>query len=195
MTSAEKILTGIIDEAKAKSQSIIDKANSDAQKIIADAEKQCDQLNKATELEIERQTALLQKTGESAAALILRDAALAGKRENIEKTLNKAQETILAMPDNEYFELLLAVVKNSGAAGGTLMLNAKDMKRNTADFAKALSDKNISLSSDTADIEGGFILKNGDIEINASISALIHEMHGELVDNANRILFNREGEA
>lgn len=195
MTSAEKILAGILADAKATAEQKKAAAKETAQSIIAEAEREAAVLTAETDKEIARQTALIEKTGASGAALILRDASLSAKRELIEETLAEARESILSLPDAEYFELLCAIAESSDCRKGEIYLSAKDISRDTAVLKRYLAENGLTLSAQSADIDGGFILKNGDIEINASLDALIHEKHAELVDNINQILFNREGEA
>lgn len=194
MTSAEKILAGIISDAEETAQQKKAEANEKAKAIIAQAEQEAKALSEDADKDIERQTALIKKTGLSSADLILRDAALSAKRELIEQTLSEAKGKVLSMPDNEYFAFLCEIAENSACEGGEIFLSEKDLSRDTTVLKNFLSKKNIVLSTNSADINGGFILKNGDIEINASLDALIHEKHADLVDAVNKILFNRKGE-
>ena len=50
--------------------------------------------------------------------------------------------------------------------------------------------KRQTLSDTFADINGGFILKYGDIQINGELSALIYEKRDVLTDELNKALFN-----
>ncbi|MBR1773727.1 MAG: hypothetical protein IJ749_07480 [Eubacterium sp.] len=47
----------------------------------------------------------------------------------------------------------------------------------------------IDISQDTVDIDGGFILKYGNIEINSSFDALFDENKEELTDIVNNLLW------
>lgn len=195
MTSAEKILAGIIADSNAAAEQKKADARKEAQSIIDDTNAQIALLAAETDKDIARQTALIEKIGASGASLILRDATLSVKSELIEETLTAAKEAILALSDREYFELLCAIAENSRVTSGELFLNERDIARDTTVLKNFLSGTQVVLSQKSVDIDGGFLLKNGDIEINASIDALIHEKRAELVDNINHILFNREGEA
>lgn len=194
MTSAEKILAGIISDAEETSRQKKAEAEEKAKSIIIQAEQEAVALSDDAERDIERQIALIKKTGLSSADLILRDATLSVKRELIEQTLLTAKETVISMPDSEYFAFLCDVAKNSACKGGEMFLSAKDLLRDLTVLKDFLLENDIVLSSNAVDINGGFILKNGDIEINASLDALIHEKHADLVDAVNKILFNRKGE-
>ena len=69
-------------------------------------------------------------------------------------------------------------------------MSFKDKVRNITDFKSELSALNLTLSDTFADINGGFILKYGDIQINGELSALIHEKRDMLTDELNKALFN-----
>ena len=69
-------------------------------------------------------------------------------------------------------------------------MSVKDKARDIAAFKSELSALDITLSDTFADINGGFILKYGDIQINGELSALIHEKRDVLTDELNKALFN-----
>ena len=194
MTSAEKIIEGILAADKKTAEEILEKARIKAEQIIAEANETAAKLGEQSRIDTAKQTELINKTGGSAAELIKRDAALSVRRELIEKVLTDAQKRINALDDNDYFAFLLNIVNKSGCNSGVLYLGSKDLSRNTDTFKTKLAEKSIQLGSTAADIENGFILKNGDIEINSTVSALIREKYSVLVDKVNQILFTQEGE-
>ena len=58
--------------------------------------------------------------------------------------------------------------------------------------AQAVATKNggmLDVSKETVNIDGGFILKCGNIEINSSFDALFEENEEELVDIVNKMLW------
>jgi V/A-type H+-transporting ATPase subunit E len=74
---------------------------------------------------------------------------------------------------------------------GTLLLSAKDAGRDSTIFEKKLSKAgvNVVIDSKTADIDSGFVLKYGDIEINMSFGSLLNEKKEQLEDTVNKLLF------
>lgn len=189
MTSAEKILSGILDDANAAAAEKLREAETQASEILSDARAQADRITAERKAAAEAQAETLSATGKSGAALIVRDAALACRRELIDGVLSAAAEKLRHLPDEEYFDFLASVARSSGS-GGELMLSDRDGGRNCALLREKLAGTAITLSEKTVPIDGGFILKNGEIEINASFEALIHEKRGELVDSVNRVLFS-----
>ena len=179
MTASEKILSGITDEAKAK-----------AAEITAEAEEKARTLIDKAKAEAEKKAKLIRQTGESSAALVKRDAALKCKRELIDKALSFVTDTVNGFDDKKYFDFLLTIINREKLSeNGLIMLCENDLKRDTADFKESVKKMNLTLSEDPADINGGFILKYGDILINGEISALVHEKRDELIDAVNKELF------
>ena len=191
MTSSEKILAGIAEESKTQA----DKINSDAEKqaadIIAAAREEAEMDAEKIRAEAEKKAELIISSGKSSAELLKRDTALNCRRGLIEKALNFVADTVNAYGDKDYFDFLLTLIKKEKLNGkGEVYLSIKDKARDIAAFKSELSALDLTLSDTFADINGGFILKYGDIQINGELSALIHEKRDVLTDELNKALFN-----
>ena len=190
MTSSEKILAGIAEESKTQA----DKINSDAEKqsadIIAAAREEAESEAEKIKAEAEKKAELIINSGKSSAELLKRDTALNCRRELIEKALITVADTVNAYGDKDYFDFLLTLIKKEKLNGkGEVYLSVKDKARDIAAFKSELSALDLTLSDTFADINGGFILKYGDIQINGELSALIREKRDQLVDEVNKTLF------
>ena len=191
MTSSEKILAGIAEESKTQA----DKINSDAEKqaadIIATAREEAETDAEKIRAEAEKKAELIINSGKSSAELLKRDTALNCRRGLIEKALITVADTVNAYGDKDYFDFLLTLIKKEKLNGkGEVYLSVKDKARDIAAFKSELSALDLTLSDTFADINGGFILKYGDIQINGELSALIHEKRDVLTDELNKALFN-----
>ena len=191
MTSSEKILAGIAEESKAQA----DKINSDAEKqaadIIAAAREEAESEAEKIKAEAEKKAELIINSGKSSAELLKRDTALKCRRGLIEKALITVADTVNAYSDKDDFDFLLTLIKKEKLNGkGEVYLSVKDKARDIAAFKSELSALDLTLSDTFADINGGFILKYGDIQINGELSALIHEKRDVLTDELNKALFN-----
>lgn len=191
MTSSEKILAGIAEESKAQA----DKINSDAEKQAADitaaAREEAESEAEKIKAEAEKKAELIISSGKSSAELLKRDTALNCRRGLIEKALITVADTVNAYSDKDYFDFLLTLIKKEKLNGkGEVYLSVKDKARDIAAFKSELSALDLTLSDTFADINGGFILKYGDIQINGELSALIHEKRDVLTDELNKALFN-----
>lgn len=191
MTSSEKILAGIAEESKAQADNINSDAEKQAADIIAAAREEAESEAEKIKAEAEKKAELIINSGKSSAELLKRDTALNCRRELIEKALNFVADTVNAYGDKDYFDFLLTLIKKEKLNGkGEVYLSVKDKARDIAAFKSELSALDLTLSDTFADINGGFILKYGDIQINGELSALIHEKRDVLTDELNKALFN-----
>jgi V/A-type H+-transporting ATPase subunit E len=113
----------------------------------------------------------------------------------ISETLGAAKNYVLNLPENEYFALCIKLaVANAVEGAGEMLFNAKDKKRLPESFANLLSlslpeRKSLTISETTIRIDGGFVLKYGEMEENCSISAIFRQRHDEFVDLISEPLF------
>lgn len=191
MTSSEKILAGIAGEAKTEAEKITAEAEKQAAEITAAAKAEAETDAGKIRAAAEKKAELIINSGKSSAGLLKRDTALNCRRELIEKALNFVADIVNAYGDKDYFDFLLTLIKKEKLNGkGEVYLSVKDKARDIAAFKSELSALDLTLSDTFADINGGFILKYGDIQINGELSALIHEKRDVLTDELNKALFN-----
>ena len=191
MTSSEKILAGIAGEAKTEAEKITAEAEKQAVEITAAAKAEAESDAEKIKADAEKKAELIINSGKSSAGLLKRDKALNCRRELIEKALAAVADAVNAYGDKDYFDFLLTLIKKERLNGkGEVYLSVKDKARDTAAFKSKLSALNLTLNDTFADINGGFILKYGDIQINGELSALIHEKRDMLTDELNKALFN-----
>lgn len=118
--------------------------------------------------------------------------ALLGKTEEIEKCFQKAKEKVVTMPQHEYEEWLAHLVVTHIKPGfDKISFNLRDKNRlslmrfivllNTK--AKGLGEAMplLNIARDTVDTEAGFVLKNGDSEIDCTIEFLIEQAKQEVL--------------
>lgn len=191
MTSSEKILAGIAGEAKTEAEKITAEAEKQAAEITAAAKAEAETDAGKIRADAEKKAELIINSGKSSAELLKRDTALNCRRGLIEKALNFVADTVNAYGDKDYFDFLLTLIKKEKLNGkGEVYLSVKDKARDIAAFKSELSALDLTLSDTFADINGGFILKYGDIQINGELSALVHEKRDVLTDELNKALFN-----
>ena len=191
MTSSEKILAGIAGEAKTEAEKITAEAEKQAAEITAAAKAEAETDAGKIRAAAEKKAELIINSGKSSAGLLKRDTALNCRRGLIEKALNFVADTVNAYGDKDYFDFLLTLIKKEKLNGkGEVYLSVKDKARDIAACKSEFSALDLTLSDTFADINGGFILKYGDIQINGELSALIHEKRDVLTDELNKALFN-----
>ena len=185
-------------EADEKYEALMKQAEVDAQneynKIISSAQQQ------AAEIELRAQSKAKQLASQDILKL---------KIQSIESVIQKAKEKIYAMDDSAYAVFIEKLFKRyaeeySGKGGifsriigrlnpenrGEIMFNEKDLERLTLDAKELFSKYNLVINNTPCDIDGGFILKYGNIEENCSISAIFREKQELLTDYISTRLFS-----
>lgn len=197
MTGLEKILDIIEAEGKANADRILAEAQKEAEEIMAsarkDAKAQCAVIAKKPAFEVKN----ILGRAHSQAALIKRQTILNAKQQVINEIIEKARLKLTGLPDNEYFDIILKLVKKyAHNESGIIKFSRKDLERLPKKFEKKLNEAikdienaSLSISEESVPIDGGFILVYGDIEENCSFEALINEAKDKLQDKVSAFLF------
>jgi V/A-type H+-transporting ATPase subunit E len=195
MTGLEKILSQIEYESDNRCRELIDKANQNAETILEQAQSQADRIKEVARTESERKLEASKQAAESAAQLAASREILKAKLEIIDSTLERSLEVIKALPKKEYFEILKELIlKNARKGEGVLHLSKADTDKLPVNFVDAVNNafkKGYKIVlGDSVDIDSGFILVYGDIDINCSFDAIAAEKRDELRDALNGLLFD-----
>ncbi|MBE6828550.1 MAG: hypothetical protein E7514_08130 [Ruminococcaceae bacterium] len=195
MTGLEKILSQIEQESNDRCQEIIRDAQKKAEGIIADAEMKADAIIAESEAQTLKKTENLNASAVSSAELTESRILLKAKLDAIDDILARALEVIKALPKKEYFEILKElIIKNADKGTGELRLSAQDTEKLPSNFLDSVNNalkKGCSVKlGKSADIDSGFILSYGDVDINCSFDAIAASKRDELRDALNSLLFN-----
>ena len=195
MSGLDNIVKEIETEALAEAQAIKTMAEAEAEEILQDAKKTANEEVAKIEEATKRKIETIKDSNASAVEQQQRQSLLQAKQRMLNETLQKAMESLLAMPVKEYFDLCkrLAVL-NAEEGEGVLFFCKDDLKQMPASFEKELAGslpagKTIKISKETKEINGGFILQYGFVEQNCSFSALFAERREEFLDAVAPILF------
>lgn len=135
----------------------------------------------------------------SAAELDARKALLAVKQELVTEAFTKALNRLLSLSEAEYRELLTRLAVNASRTGHeALMLNNEDRQRHgpavIAAANQALADAGrpgaLILSPEVIPAVGGLILKDGPVETNCTVEALVTQARNPLTPEVARLLFD-----
>ncbi len=192
MSNDEKILSVIRQESEEKIKALSDDAEKVYLEITSEAQKKAEEIRRGGEHKVQLQSDNLLSAFRSRVELERRNALLKTKRKEIEKTIDMLREHIISLNDKDYFKFILRLAKKLESTKGEMFFNSRDLKRMPKNFSLVLADHSIesTLSSVPEDsIDGGFVLKNGDIEENMSISSLIEEKREQLEDLIGSELF------
>ena len=196
MAGLDKIIGEIHAESDGLIREVLDRAQKEAAQIRSEAEKKAGDSVERIRRESDARLADSKSRAQSAAALTKRQLLLQEKQNLIGGVLEKAKETFRALPEAEYFDTLLALLKkNALSEQGEILLNERDRKRLPADFEKKAEEAakakggSLRISEKTREIDGGLILVYEGIEQNCSVDALFETNIEMLQDKIQNILF------
>ncbi len=194
MNGIDKITDQITSDAQNEANAILAQAKESEQRILADyhdlADKTASQMLEAAQKRaVEREARM-----RSVAELEGRKKILGVKQELIDQTFDKALAALLALPEAEYEKLLGDLVAKASETGKEeLIFSRKDREKYGAAVVaavnKELDGTELTLSQETREIEGGVILKNGQIEINCALETQVRMLKDQLALEIAQVLF------
>ena len=192
MNGIEKITGRIRADAQAEADAILAAARKEAGETEASFRRQAEGerallLAKAEKAAAEREERLV-----SAAQMEGRKTILAARQEMVEKAFDTALERLCSMPEEQYVQVLVGLVQKASSTGSEeVLFSPADRKR----VGKAVVEganatgKHLTLSGETRPIRGGFILRDGSVEVNCAFETLIRLEKGRSAAQAAKILF------
>lgn len=191
-------------------------------RIIADAEREIAEIQRENDEKIEALTAEAQLAAEqeslelltrgrraaeerrerlsSSAAVECHKLELAAKQELLEETFAAAVEQLCSLPWEKYLALIASLAAEAAEGGEQMILSPRDAEQygteviamaNTA-LRAAGKRGELTLSSETRPIPGGFILSSGDVELNCAFDTLVRLRREKLEKEVAKILFPNE---
>ncbi len=185
--SIDKITARILQEARDEAAATKQTAEEEAAALMAEAEKTAQTETRSKAAQAKEDAATLKERRSAVAELEARKLRLAAKQEMIAESFDMAQEKLLAMKNEDYLRFLLS--RLAPYSEGEVILNAKDKKRVGNALAKKLSGTGLKVSAETADIEGGFILKTGLVSVNGSLENILETERRETTAQIAETLF------
>lgn len=195
MTGLDKIIESISAEAQARADEILKEARQAAAAIIdeasATAGAECAKIVEAAREEAE----LISRIAQSGSELNARKLMLKTRREILDETVSAALTKLKSLPDGEYFAVLSKLaVKYAQKGSGEILLSATDKARVPANFISGINSAihggTLTLAQDTADTDGGLILRYGGIEENCTFDAIAQQERDAISDELSALLFS-----
>lgn len=194
-----KIVAKIDQEAKEKAERILGEARSKADQTLEDAKKKAEYIRDQI-LEKAEQEGLAKRRGvASLASSEARKLVLAEKQAILQEVYQNTLENLKGMSIEDYrgyFKRMLLRLCESGDE--TIILSPQDSERITSEFIQEVnrqmaSDKGkkgkLSISNETRQMVGGFVLKRGNVEIDNSFDSLVRSVRDQTEPEVIAILF------
>ncbi len=174
-------IAGILDEGKAETQRIV---NNWRERIDAEATALADKNEKAA---AEREERL-----KSAAEMDARKTILAAKQEMVDEAFALALDKLCSLPEDKKLDLLADLLVRASSTGAEEALFAeadRGVGAKAVEKANAASGKKIALSSESAPIRGGFLLRDKNVEVNCAFETLVRLQKAEAAGAVAKLLF------
>lgn len=219
MIGLEKITSKIIADAQADAEKTLEVAASQCAELEAEYKQRAEAQRAVLHEEAEREAGNIISRAKATAAMDKRNIMMTAHSRLVDDAFAQAKADIFAMSDREYVNLLTLLLasafrdqtdteqvnrelygEDDAPETYEMILNDHDRARYGKDVlggvknmlagkvSRAVLDR-LTLSERTAPIEGGVILRYGDVEINCSVEMLLGAMRDELEADVCRILF------
>lgn len=224
MTGLDKIIDRILSDAKEEARGILEGAQADCRTMAEEYAGKAEQIRADITEDAEREGEAIVSRAKSAVLMQRRNLMLKTKNDLVEEAFRAARAEVLDTDFGKYRELLTALLASAlieeaasaaqaQAFGDELtefdtyevLMNAADREafgHAVVEGAKRAASRRIGaeraeklrLAEETADIDGGLILRYGSIEANCSLSMLMADMRKSLETKVAAILFADEEE-
>ena len=197
MNGIERITTRIEADARTEIDRVLGAAREEAEQILSRGRAQAEAEKSALQERAEKAATEREERLVSMARMEARQVSLAARQEMVEKAYALALEKLCSMPKETYIQVTAELLVQAAAEGkGEVIFNAADAGRIGA-AAVALANEKLggaalTLSEETRPINGGFILKNGNVEVNASFETLVRLQRTQTAGTVAKILFPEE---
>lgn len=190
MAEISEILGYISDKYKAEAEAIEKTAMAERELAMQDARAEAEAQAERIIAKANEKAAVILTEAQSSSGQIISNAVLAAKNRAIKDVIQKAKESILNLDASDYIALLDRLLERYHEdKEGEMLLCARDLEAVGKDLAEAAAKYKLTVSKETADISGGFILRYGKIEENCSIDAIFREKTEQLTDRISGVLF------
>ena len=186
MSSEKKIIDKIVADAVAEKAKILEQAKKEADVVIQKAQEQAAKIKENEDVLSDAEAEKAKGKEISGAEMEAKKMILATKQSCVKMALDRVKQKLSQLSDEEYQDMILTMLEKA-EKGEEIIFSQKD-KQNEALLSK-LAQKNFTVSDETRDLEGGFIVKKGEIEYNYSFEAILTVEKENIEQIAAEILF------
>lgn len=194
MNGIEKITQRIDQDTQAEIDRILEDARAEAARITGRYENQAAAERAELAAKGEKAAAEREERLVSAAQMEARKVNLAARQEMVERAYVLALEKLCAMPDDRYAEVVADLLIQAAPDGRGEVIFAPAQRERVGKAAVEQANKKIgkgklTLAEETRPIRGGFILKNGNVEVNGTFETLVRLQRAETAGAVAKKLF------
>ena len=195
MTGLDRIIEKILLQSQENCNAIINEASLEVKKIISEAREKANKESAEIVAKATAEAKKIEAVAKSSAESITRNRYLEIRNAILNDIISAAYLEIEKFSDEEYFDMLKRLCINNVLEGECEMhLNGYDIGRLPDDFEMSINSEiyekgAVHICVTPADIDKGFILVYGDVEINCTLKAVFDENMDRLKDMLSTALF------
>ena len=186
--SIETITKRILDEANAYAESCKNEAKAQNESLLSETRNEAGKILDDAKARAEKDCKLLVERRESVADLEARKMQLQAKQELIQESFEQALNKMQSLSDEDYCRFLARQLSAYEKQGGEIQLNEKDLKKFGPTLSEFFKGK-FTVSNEPIKINGGFLLKQDSVFINASIEKLVADQKDKMTSEIAKVLF------
>lgn len=188
----EKITEKILFDANEAARRENVKAKYNSREFLRKARCLGDDLIEEAEKKAGIDGALLHDRRKSVGQLEARKLHLAVKQKAVSRCFTEAVEKLSQLPQEEYISLLVRTVAKLDVQSGEVMLNKRDQTAIGETLIALINanGKSFTLSQQTIDSRGGFVIKEGAIFLNSTLETMVEAVKEEVTPEVVQALFS-----
>lgn len=193
MKGLDKIIGRIRADAQAEIDAIRAEGDARAAEVKAGYEAQAAQMLAAEAEKSRRMAETMVERGERSDAMDKSKAILGTKQACIDEAFALAAKRLGELPCEEYISVLATLAASAGVGDEEIILSAADAAEigvQVVEKANAVRGGSFTLSPETRELEGGLILKRGDVEVNCAFTTHLRLLRQTMAADVAAILFS-----
>ena len=192
MNGLERITSRIEAEAQSEINGILSAGEAETRRIVDSWRERIETETRTLTEQNEKAAAEREERLKSAAEMDARKTILQAKQEMVDEAYALALDKLCKLPEGEKTALLADLLARASSTGSEEALFSeadRAVGAKALEKANAASGKHIALSTETAPIRGGFILRDKNVEVNCAFETLVRLQRAETAGAVAKILF------
>ena len=192
----DDIIRQIEEDSRTEGDALLSNARAEADSIREKAKRHAEDLRAEETGKAEERAAEHARRIETLAGLDLRKDLLREKRNLIDDAFARAEKRIANLPPDEYRAFLKPIILDAVGSGNEELIPPAGRREDfTPEFIRSLNEeiapsgRAFSLSEDSGNFSGGFILRDGKKETNLTLKSLMTSGRDRLEPDVAGILF------
>ena len=194
MKGLEKITGRIRSDAAAEAEAIRAEASAKAAEVTASYEAKAKKLTADEAQRSETAAKTLLERRASSDEMERGKVMLEAKQQCIDKAFALAEERLSKLPRADYAEILAKIAADAGAGDEEIVLSAADSAELGATVVRRANElksgAKFTLSKETREMDGGLVLKKGNVELNCAFATQLRLLRQSMAADVAAILFS-----